>query len=392
MNKAILRPEVQNFISEFKGSITKLALKGSPWEDITIQEILQQIEGHQKCKEKLPTWYNTKCIYYPPKVNLEQTSSEITAQYKASLLNGKTLADLTGGFGVDTYYFAEKFQSVFHFEKNGELSEITKHNFKQFQKSNVQFFPEDGINGIHDQHFEVIFIDPSRRHSSKGKVFFLKDCEPNVVEHLDYLLTHCNTLLLKTSPMLDIAVGLGELKNVSEIHIVAVQNEVKELLWILSKNENEPLLVTTINFSKTTIEKFQFYGNERPLCHYHSPLTYLYEPNAAIMKSGGFANLCEVYKVYKLALHSHLYTSEQLQDFPGRKFKVIHITAYSKSNMKRFLNTKANITTRNFTETVSQLRKKWKIVEGGAVYLFFTSLADNEKVVITCEKITNELL
>ncbi len=387
MNKALLRSEVQKFIKEFNEDITSLAFKGSPWDDIPAQELIQQIESHSKCKEKLPTWYNAQNIIYPPKLHIEQTSSEITAAYKASIVKGESLADITGGFGVDTYFFSERFTSVDHFEQNQALSEIVKHNFKQLEKRNVTFFAEDGIKGIKTKRYDVIYVDPSRRHATKGKVFFLKDCEPNLVEHQEFLMDHCNTMLVKTSPMLDISVGLNELKNVSEIHIVAVNNEVKELLWVISKTVSEDILIKTIHFTKEGKEEFQFKFQSESNNNYTPPLTYLYEPNAATMKSGGFSKICDAFSVYKLAQHSHLFTSEELIDFPGRVFKINAMIPYQKAAMKEFANTKANISTRNFSETVAQLKKKWKIKDGGDKYLFFTTLHNGEKVVLETSKV-----
>ena len=387
MNIALLRPEVQQFIKEFEGDVSQLAFKGSPWEEIPLKELIQQIESYTKCKDKLPTWYNCHNIIYPPKLHIEQTSSEITALYKASIVKGKGLADITGGFGVDSYFFSEKFTTVHHFEENDYLSEIAAHNFKQLEKTNVSFFATDGIEGIRNQKYDVIYADPSRRHASKGKVFFLSDCEPNLVDHQEFLLELCEILLVKTSPMLDISMGLNELKNVSEIHIIAVNNEVKELLWILSKSISEEILIKTINFSKTEKEEFQFYFDSENREHYETPLTYLYEPNAAIMKAGGFSKICDAFPVYKLAQHSHLFTSDALIDFPGRVFKITSVIPYQKSEMKNFAKSKANVSTRNFPETVAQIKKKWNINDGGNKYLFFTTLQNGDKEVLDTEKL-----
>jgi hypothetical protein len=387
MNTALLRSEVQKFINEYNRDVTDLAFKGSPWDDISVQELIQQIESYAKCKEKLPTWHKAQNIIYPPKLHIEQTSSEITATYKASIVKGESLADITGGFGVDTYFFSEKFTSAHHFEQNQALSEITQHNFQQLGKSNVSFFSQDGIEGVKNHHYDVIYVDPSRRHTTKGKVFFLNDCEPNLVEHQDYLLKHCKTLLIKTSPMLDISVGLGELKNVSEIYIVAIHNEVKELLWMVSKSASEDILIKTIHFTKEKKEEFQFNYHSETNNNYNYPLTYLYEPNAAIMKSGGFSKICDAFSVYKLAQHSHLFTSVELLEFPGRVFKIQSVIPYQKATIKEFENSKANISTRNFPETVAQLKKKWKIKDGGDKYLFFTTLHNGEKVVLETSKV-----
>ncbi|MBE9490028.1 MAG: class I SAM-dependent methyltransferase, partial [Bacteroidetes bacterium] len=236
--------------------------------------------------------------------------------------------------------------------------------------------------------YDVIYTDPSRRHDSKGKVFFLKDCEPNIPENLELLLNNCKQLLVKTSPMLDITVGLKELKYVSEIHIVAVNNEVKELLWLLDKNIDDEPKVKTINFNKSNKEEFDFGLNNEEITSYALPLTYLYVPNASIMKSGAFGLLSERFQLDKLHKHTHLYTSKKLKDFPGRRFIIKNVIPYHKKEIKDFLkNKKANIATRNFPESVSTIRKKWGIKDGGSKYLFFTTLENNQKVILDCSKV-----
>src|SRR5690606_32304395 len=236
---------------------SKTALSGSPFPEISIQELLEQIQSKNKAEKKLPAWFKTENIYYPSKVSVEQTSSEITAKYKANVISGKTLADLTGGLGVDSFYFSKKFEKVIHFEINPELSEIAKHNFKQLH-SHITCINKEGISAIKDSYFDVIYLDPSRRNDSKGKVFYLKDCLPNVTEHLDYLLERCAVLMIKTSPMLDISVGMEELRHVKEIQIVAVNNEVKELLWLLDSKEHDSCKIHTVNIKKDTSEHFGF--------------------------------------------------------------------------------------------------------------------------------------
>lgn len=387
MNKELLKPTVQEFIKNYHKDLLQLSFKGSPFLEVSTLALIQQIESYQKCKEKLPSWYNTEGIYYPPKINLEQTSSEITAQYKASIITGKSLADITGGFGVDCFYFANKFDQVYHFEYNKELSEIATHNFKTLGTENIRCETGDGLSQILNTHFDVIYADPSRRHDSKGKVFFLKDCEPNIPDHLPEILNNCHTLLLKTSPMLDISAGLNELKGVRQIHVVAIENDVKELLWLLQKGFNETPVVKTINFTKNNIETFHFSMNASEATTYTLPKAFLYEPNAAIMKSGAFQYLSEAFGVSKLHKHTHLYTSNTLQSFPGRSFRIEKVIPYNKKSMRKELAIdKANITIRNFPETVASLRKKWAIKDGGDDYLFFTTLENNQKVVLVCKK------
>lgn len=386
-NKSILNTEVQDFIRNFEGEISKLAFSGSPFETVSIQELLQQIESRSRIEKKLPTWFSTRDILYPPKLNLEQTSSEITSEYKASLVKGELIADITGGFGVDSYYFSEKFPEVHHFELNESLSEIVRHNFQVLGR-NIKCFNEDGLKAVLNKKYSVIYADPSRRHDSKGKVFFLKDCQPNIPNNIDEILSNCEVFLLKTSPMLDITVGLNELKDVSEIHIVAVENEVKELLWLLKEGKDSELKIKTINFTKTELEEFSFNWNETAKADYSLPQEYLYEPNTAILKSGAFDLISEKLNLNKIEVNTHLYTNDHLIDFPGRRFKIEKVVPYNKKEIKSALAfKKANITTRNFPESVATLRKKWKLSDGGNIYLFFTTNLEGKRVMIVCSKV-----
>lgn len=388
INKALLDNEVQDFIKNFEGDISKLAFAGSPFENVSVQELMQHIESRKKIEKKLPTWFSTPNILFPPKLNLEQTSSEITAKYKASLVNGETLADITGGFGIDSFFFSEKFSAVHHFEIDVSLSEIAQHNFNIFNKHNVHCSSEDGLNNVLNNKYSLIYADPSRRHDSKGKVFLLNDCQPNIPENTSEILSNCETFLLKTSPMFDISVGLNELKDVTEIHIVAVDNEVKELLWLLKKANEKPLKIKTVNFTKSGKEVFNFNWNEAEKATYSLPQKYLYEPNSAILKSGAFNLISNKLKLDKLNKNTHLYTSKSLIDFPGRSFVIENVVPYTKAEMRAALTfKKANITTRNFPESVAKLRKKWKIADGGEVYLFFVTDLEGKREMLVCSKV-----
>ncbi|MEM0516874.1 THUMP-like domain-containing protein [Aequorivita flava] len=388
LNKNLLNKNVQNFIKNFDSDISKLAFAGSSFKNITVQELMQQIESRRKIAKKLPTWFKTDNILYPPKLNLEQTSSEITAKYKASLVGANTLADITGGFGVDSFYFSETCNTVHHFETNKALSSFAAHNFKILNKDNIICKAEDGLQAVLNSTYDVIYADPSRRHDSKGKVFFMKDCLPDIPSNISEILNHCNTFLLKTSPMLDISVGLNELHKVAEIHIVAIENEVKELLWLLNKDSSNTVAIKTINFTKSETENFNFIWNMPAEATYSLPLKYLFEPNAAILKSGAFNFISEKLQLNKLHQNTHLYTSNSLTDFPGRSFLIEKIVPYTKSDMRLALTfNKANITTRNFPQSVETLRKKWKITDGGDIYLFFVTNIEDRKEMLVCRKI-----
>lgn len=387
-----MHPDIQEFIIQNTGAdLTKLALQKNPFPEMDWILILNQIEARTKAKDKLPTWFAAENIIYPSKVSVEQTSSEKTAAYKSSLIEGDTLIDLTGGFGVDDCYFSKKFKSIAHCEINKDLSAIVKHNFEQLQVKNCHFYADDSANVLNNlsQKWDWIYIDPSRRNDAKGKVFMLKDCLPNVPDSLDFYFEKANSILIKTAPLLDISAGLSELKSVKNIHIIALENEVKELLFEIHKNYSGEITLKTANILKDKIETFEFVlGAENELPSYHLPQKYLYEANSAIMKSGGFDEISSFFKINKLHKHSHLYTSEDLIDFPGRRFEIEKVISYNKNEMKNeLLNQQANVTIRNFPETVENIRKKWKIKNGGNLYCFFTTDKNDNKIVLICRKI-----
>ncbi|MDX6746965.1 class I SAM-dependent methyltransferase [Polaribacter sp. PL03] len=391
MNLAILRPEIQQFITDnLKSKITKLILKGSPFDDISIQELANQIIAKLKSEQKLSSWFNTQNIYYPEKISIEQTSSEVTANYKSTLVKGTSIIDITGGFGVDCFYFSKHFKDVTHCEINEDLSIIVKHNYLQLKKENIITFSGDGLEFIknYKANFDCIYIDPSRRNDLKGKVFLLNDCLPNVPENIDFLFSKTNQILIKNSPILDITSTINELKFVKEIHIVALNNEVKELLFLLEKEYDKAVKIKTINIGKNSTQSFNFNYKEEVISTYSKPLTYLYEPNAAILKSGGFHEISHQLNIFKLHQHSHLYTSNEIINFPGRVFKIEEVLNYDKKKVKKLIpENKANITIRNFPKTVEQIRKETKIKDGGSLYLFFTTDLENKRICILCSKI-----
>ncbi len=392
MNANILDSKIQEYIdSNIGASISKLALQKNPFPEVEWISILNQIAAKAKAKEKLPTWFSTHNIIYPSKISVEQTSSEKTALYKSSIVSGDNLIDLTGGFGIDDYYFSKKIKNIAHCEINPELSSIVEHNCKQLNCDNISCYAGDSFETLSksDTKWDWIYIDPSRRNDAKGKVFMLKDCLPNVPENLDFYFTKADSILIKTAPILDITAGITEINHIKSIHIVAVDNEVKELLWELNKEYEGDIDIKTVNIVKEKIETFDFMLteiHEQPSLGL--PQKYLFEPNSAIMKSGGFDQVSLFYKLNKLHKHSHLYTSDEAIDFPGRIFEIKNCIAYGKSEMKQHLeNQKANITTRNFPDSVESIRKKWKIKDGGDLYCFFTTDENNSKIVLICTKI-----
>ena len=394
LNKRLITNDIQDFVIEKSNTntdISALVLSKNSFPEVAIQEIAVQINGRQKALKKFPLWAITKGCYYPPNLNLEQTSSEITARYKSTLVEGNTLVDVTGGFGIDDYYFSLVMQQIIHCELNADLSTIAAHNFTQINALNIQCITGDGLEILQESNEKIdwIYIDPSRRDTSKNKVFFLKDCLPDVPENLDFIFKKCTNILLKTAPLLDIKAGLRSLKHVKEIHIVAVQNDVKEILWILENGYSKDPIVKTKNFTTKNEESFQFNFSEELLtfADFSLPLTYLYEPNGAILKSGAFSSVAKNFAIDKLHVNTHLYTSTiYIHEFPGRIFKIIKTIPYNKKSLKQLGLTKANITVRNFPESVPILRKKFKIKDGGTTYVFFTTLMNSSKAVLICEK------
>jgi len=390
LNKHLISTDAQLFIkNNISTDISSLLLKKLVFDNITPQELVEQIEAKKRCENKLKTWYNTPLIYYPNKLNIEQTSSEITAEYKANLVSGKSLIDLTGGYGVDCFYFSKKIKTVSHCEINPLLSEIVNHNYKQLKCNNIKTITGDGINFLNNnlEVYDWIYIDPSRRNDSKGKVFLLSDCLPNVAEHINKLFIKTKNVLIKTSPLLDITNGINELIFVKEIHIVAVKNEVKELLFILEKNYTGAITIITSNTLNTKHHNFSFVRDNSEIAQYGLPKKYLYEPNTAILKSGGFNEIAIHYKLHKLHQHSHLYTNDILIDFPGRSFEITEVIPYNKKELKkRFKKQQVNVTTRNFPKSVNEIRKELHLKDGGTEYLFFTTNIENKKIAILCRK------
>ena len=387
----LLQPEIQDFINKnLNEDSSKLALKKNPFPEINYSVLINQILSKKKAKNKLSTWFSNENIIYPDKISIEQTSSETTAKYKASLVSGEKLIDCTGGFGIDDYYFSKQFKTVIHCELNSDLSQIVKHNFKVLKASNIECYQGDSTEILEqmNQKFDCIYIDPSRRNDAKGKVFMLADCLPNVVDLQDFYYQFTNNILIKTAPILDLHAGLLELKNVSEIHIVAVDNEVKELLWKIEKNFDSSSTIIAVNLEKekqtiTKIESSKSYS-----ARYSLPKKYLYEPNASLMKSGGFEAVSQLFAIGKLHQHSHLYTSDELIDFHGRKFQIDAIVSFQKNEISQHIQgKKMNVSTRNFPIKPEEIKKKYKIQDGGTVYAFFTTNLNNEKIILLCTKL-----
>ncbi|KRT14058.1 hypothetical protein ASU31_21280 [Pedobacter ginsenosidimutans] len=387
MNNKLLAKAVQEYINaNLNADVNQIALAKSPFEGITAAELSTQITAKKKSEKKLPTWFNTQDIYYPPLLSIEQTSSEITAKYKSKLAKGNTLIDITGGFGIDSYYFSKNVKAVTHCEINLELSVIARHNAQALHATNIEFKAEDGIAYImaSDTSFDTIYVDPARR-AEKGKVFMLKDCTPDITSNLDALLEKSSRIIVKTAPLLDISAGLSELKHVSEIHIVSVKNECKELLWIIDKGYNGDAKIIAVTLNKEIEKDFSFYRSaSNASIQFIDGLNtgdYLYEPDAALLKSGAFNLIGTTYNLLKLHPQTQLFSSVIVnKDFPGRIFKIEAIL--STTALKKQENLKGNVIVRNYPAKPEDLVKKYKIKADQNQFLIFTKVGNSENIVV----------
>jgi len=379
------------FIETHKNdSLNEVALLLSKQPNLNKEFILAQINGLQKAKNKINEFYETPNIIYPSKLSLEQCSSEKTGIYKSQLVNGETLVDLTGGFGVDSFYFSKTFEKVTHIEQNTELHETVKYNFGLLEANNINLINSTAEEFIENntEKFDVAYIDPSRRNENQ-RVFKLDECTPNIIELASEIFKFSDNILIKTAPLLDIKQTLKDLKCVSNIWVIAVNNDCKEVLYLLEKDFSSEPEINTINLTKTN-QKFSFnYEQENTAkAEYSTPKSYLYEPNSAILKAGAFNSICDEYKVKKIAQHSHLYTSDNLIEiFPGRSFKVEHILPYNYKDFRKLGITKANVSCRNFKHNVEQVKQKLKLKDGGDIYLFATTDKNEKPLLIITKKL-----
>lgn len=386
MNNNLLAPAVQQYIdANLTADVNQIALAKSSFEGITSAELATQITAKKKSEKKLPTWFKTAGIYYPPVLSIEQTSSETTAKYKSKLAKGDSLIDITGGFGVDSYYFSKQVADVTHCEINTELSTIASHNAKALHVTNITFEATDGIDYLNtgDKQFDTIYVDPARR-AEKGKVFMLKDCTPDVVSIIDTLLEKAQRIIIKTAPLLDLSAGLAELKQVSEIHIVSVKNECKELIWVIDRVPAQDTRIIAVTLNETE-KVFSFKRSQIQsavsFSEYLNTSDYLYEPDAALLKSGAFNLIGATYDLQKLHPQTQLYTAKKINNaFPGRVFQIEEIM--NTASLKKAGNLTGNVIVRNYPAKPEDLVKKYKIKPAKEQFLIFTKVANGDNVIL----------
>lgn len=432
--------------------VRKLALKRPTNPNVDLKEALVQIEGYQTARKKLPLWVENPQLVYPPRISMEQCSSETTALYKQQVVrrllqsqNGPlSMADMTGGFGIDFSYLAPLFDRAYYIEQQEILCRIAQHNLKVLGLKQAEVLHGDGVERMPEQApLTLVFIDPARRDQQGKKTVALSDCTPDLSAIQERIRSCSRFCMAKLSPMLDIHQALQELKGVSEVHVVSVDNECKELLLILASGETEnttgiatakkrqetdgnlasetdkteevaanklesasttsksernavnkpeEIRICCINLQKGEQQTFEYTAQEEATAeavYTDQPGAYLYEPNTSLLKAGAYKCLCARFGVRKLHPNSHLYTSDTpCADFPGRRFRVTGSRTFSKQDLKQIARDipQANITIRNFPSTVQELRKKLKIKEGGDRYLFATTLKNEQHIILECLK------
>jgi 16S rRNA G966 N2-methylase RsmD len=373
-----------------------LALQARRHPGLPVPELVRQIQARQKARVKLPAWADNADLIFPPALSVEQASSAQTAAFKAELVAGAgRLADLTGGFGADSAHFAARVGEVTYVERDPKLAAVVSYNLAQLGIQNVTVHASDAVSFLKasTETFDWLYLDPARRDGADRKTFRLKDCEPDILRILPLLLHKAPRILLKTSPMLDIEQALQELAHVRRLWVVAVDNEVKEVLYELGAEPAVDPERLTVNMRRHGPQQ-EFRLNRareaRAIARYAEPRQYLYEPNAAILKAGGFKSIGNAFELFKLHQHSHLYTGDALRaDFPGRIFQVKAVEKYDGAALRTHLGPEArsHITTRNFPDTVAEIRHRTGIREGGDTYMFATTDLRGRLVVLVCEKV-----
>ncbi len=397
MIEKLLSPEVQKFIKDHQlDDPFLLSLNAIKDADFPLNEAIEQIQSYQKARKKIPSWAVVNHIIWPPPISIEQASSEITARFKSSLVHGKYLLDLTGGMGIDTFYFANSIQEVHYVEPDRHLCDVATHNFGMLAKGSIQIHHQKSEVFLYEnkRHFDAIYIDPSRRSENK-KVFRIEDCSPNLKEILPLCRKTSDQILIKLSPLVDLSYIIREFNQV-DIWIVAVKNEVKEVLSLIRSNEKMAKIhAVDLNTDGNIHTEFSFFQQDESeaFSEFSAPLNYLYEPSAAILKAGAFKLIGKHFGIKKLHPNTHLYTSDRLIDnFPGKVFLIKSHVNFSKKEIQKFFpDKKVNVVTRNYPLSANQLKTKFRLKDGGDQFLLGITLMDGKKALILCKQL-NQLL
>ena len=381
----LISSDIQNYINQnLNSDLTKLLLKKSPFDNVTMQEIVQQIKGRKTAEKKFP-FLTKEGIIFPPNLNLEQASSQSTAECKAQNLKGKSFLDLTCGFGIDAYFLSKIFNEVTLIEQNPELISIVEHNWKtlnrkaNFINENLEIFLESLTDNFNK--FDIVYLDPARRDQQNKKKFLLEDLSPNLLEIEEKLQLISSKIIIKLSPLIYISYLISELLNITEIQIIAVRNEVKELVLIIENKEqrtkNKDVEIRCVNLESDELEfSFNFNEEKSATSEFSESLNYLYIPNNSILKAGAFNIISEKFGLKKLHPNSHFYTSEnKIENFPGRVLEIEKIDAKDLKKGEKY-----NIVSKNYPLKPDEIKKKYKLKDGGNNYLIFTQSITGKEI------------
>lgn len=371
----------------------KLLLASSKHPEIDMPWVAQQLEGRVQARTKWPSMAENDQVWFPPRINREQSSSEALARYKAIITTPcDSVADLTGGFGIDTKFLAQNAKTVDYVEINPGLCQLAQHNFAVLGDSNIACHCTDSIEWIQTQGvFDVVFIDPARRDEHGRKVSAFEDCTPNLLDNLDLLLDHCQRLVVKASPMISIFDGIAQLGRVTQVDVVALSGECKEVIFTLKKDPAEVQFhaVDILAEGRQVALSFMLSDEANAVdnTHYCSQVgKYLYEPNAAVMKAGCYHLVAQRFGLAKLARNTHIYTSNDLiEDFPGRVFE-IQSEVKPKQIGRLLPEKKAHVAVRNYPLSANDLQKKLRIQEGGSLFVIGTTVATTPNMFL-CKRI-----
>ncbi len=389
----------QAFIREhIHDDVPKLLLQKSHPPELDVVKLAGQILARQKARHKLPAWYAYERLLFPPPLSVEQGSSEATARFKASLVSGKRLIDITGGMGVDCFYMSQNFEQTFYFDQQETVAQTAAYNFEKLGMTNrIKVRSEEAISILESNPISAdwLYADPARRDDRQRKVAQLADCIPDLTQALPTLFRSAPNILVKTAPLLDIDLAVSQLQSVREVHVIGLEGECKEVLYTLERgypgSKAIPIRVRLLNAEGTPQVVFDFTREQEAtaIAPLGEPETYLYEPHAALLKAGAFKSIATHFGLMKLAPNTHLYTGTRwIPDFPGRGFEVQAVCKPNVRELAAFVpDGKANLTIRNFPGKMDDLRKKWRLKEGGDVYLFAAELFDTRKVVIVAQKV-----
>ena len=418
------------FVKQFRESDPrKLALQASRYPDVDMPYALNQIQGWQTALRKLPSWAACDGVVYPPHLNMEQCSSEATARYKQQVArrwaeripnaSRTSMTDLTGGFGVDFSFTSRCFDCATYVERNASLCEVVGANLPRLGIRNAQVKCAEAEAVLEQTEPQtMIFLDPARRDEHGAKTVLIADCTPDVCQLLPRLMEKSQFVMLKLSPMLDWHKAIVDLDGkVREVHIVSADGECKELLLVLAPDGKPEVQVFCIDIQSRPDSEGQYPRSEfvysiatnaqEEMVENNSKLenstsaqptnstfniqhsTFLFEPNASVMKAGCFDEIARAYGICAISHNSHLFLSDELkEDFPGRTFAIDAVTTMNKRQLRQTLSgmKQANIAVRNFPLSVAELRKRLKLNDGGDTYIFATTTSDGDHILMITHK------